>query len=79
MTHWDTLDEGHDVAHEYGHMLGKFDEYVDVDAPDREPVNTGTVMDDESLSFSPRQFTRFAQNLGCFVCDADGAMIPKPY
>ena len=48
-------------------------------ADDGEPLNTGTVMDDESLSFSPCQFTRFAQNPGCFVCDDDGLIIPKPY
>lgn len=79
MTHWYTSNEGLMVAHEYGHMIGKFDEYEDDDAPGREQVETGTLMDNKTCNFSPRQFTRFAQDLGCFVCDENGTMIPKPY
>jgi hypothetical protein len=79
LTHWDTEDPGSTAAHEYGHMIGKYDEYQDPDVPGREQVETGTIMDNNSSTFSPRQFTRFAQDLGCFVCDENGTLIPKPY
>jgi sulfatase maturation enzyme AslB (radical SAM superfamily) len=45
MTNWHTTDSGDVAAHEFGHMLGNQDEYVDVNCPNRNPVNTGTVMD----------------------------------
>lgn len=48
MTTWDTEDSGDVASHEFGHMLGHPDEYEDDDCPDRSPVNTGTVMDDNS-------------------------------
>ncbi|MGW0537410.1 twitch domain-containing radical SAM protein [Streptomyces sp. NPDC003032] len=45
MTLWDTADSGDVAAHEFGHMLGNPDEYSDARCPNRNPVNTGTVMD----------------------------------
>jgi hypothetical protein len=45
MTNWHTTDSGDVAAHEFGHMLGNADEYVDAACPARSPVNTGTVMD----------------------------------
>jgi hypothetical protein len=48
MTHWDTEDTGDVVTHEFGHMLGHPDEYEDAACPRRSPVNTGTVMDDNT-------------------------------
>ncbi|MEO1469865.1 MAG: hypothetical protein AAFV86_12470 [Pseudomonadota bacterium] len=48
MTLWDTNDTGDVASHEFGHMLGHPDEYNDTTCPDRSPVNTGTVMDDNT-------------------------------
>ncbi|MGX7678868.1 hypothetical protein ACSMXN_08210 [Jatrophihabitans sp. DSM 45814] len=48
MTHWDTEDTGDVASHEFGHMLGHPDEYADSACPSRSPVNTGTVMDDNT-------------------------------
>jgi hypothetical protein len=48
MTTWDTSDTGDVVSHEFGHMLGNPDEYADSNCPARSPVNTGTVMDDNT-------------------------------
>jgi hypothetical protein len=48
MTHWWTDDSGDVASHEFGHMLGHPDEYDDDNCPSRNPVNTGTVMDDNS-------------------------------
>jgi len=48
MTTWDTSDSGDVASHEFGHMLGHPDEYAATNCPDRSPVNTGTVMDDNS-------------------------------
>jgi hypothetical protein len=79
MTNWSTLDSAATAAHEYGHMIGKFDEYTDPEVPGREHVETGTIMDDTSSNFSPRQFTRFARNLNCFVCFQNGFVVPTPY
>jgi hypothetical protein len=45
---WDTEDSGNVASHEFGHMLGHPDEYSDDRCPDRSPVDTGTVMDDNS-------------------------------
>ena len=48
MTTWDTSDSGDVAAHEFGHMLGHPDEYTDPNCPGRNPVNTGTVMHDNT-------------------------------
>ena len=67
MTTWDTSDGGNVAAHEFGHMLGNADEYSDTRCPDRDPVNTGTVMDNNSTNVPARLMTRFADNLGSTV------------
>jgi hypothetical protein len=46
ITTWYEQDDGNTVAHEFGHMLGMVDEYVDPHCPHRKPVSTGTVMAD---------------------------------
>jgi hypothetical protein len=48
MTTWDTEDTGDVASHEFGHMLGHPDEYPDSSCPNRSPVSTGTVMDDNT-------------------------------
>ncbi len=48
MTTWDTSDSGDVASHEFGHMLALVDEYKSATCPDRSPVNTGTVMDDNT-------------------------------
>jgi hypothetical protein len=48
MLTWDTSDTGDVASHEFGHMLGLVDEYSDSVCPSRSPVNTGTVMDDNT-------------------------------
>ena len=48
MTTWDTSDTGDVAAHEFGHMIGNADEYSDTACPNRSPVNTGTVMDNNT-------------------------------
>ena len=48
MTTWDTSDTADVASHEFGHMLGHPDEYADAACPARNPVNTGTVMDNNS-------------------------------
>ena len=67
MTTWDTQDTGAVAAHEVGHMLGLVDEYSDSNCPDRSPVNTGTIMDNNSNVVPDRMMTRFANNLGSNV------------
>ncbi len=45
---WDTSDSGDVASHEFGHMLGHPDEYPASNCPNRSPVSTGTVMDDNT-------------------------------
>ncbi len=63
MTTWHTNDNGNVAAHEYGHMLGHVDEYSDGDCPDRDPVNTGTIMDNNTETIPSRLIRRFADRL----------------
>lgn len=48
MTTWDTSDSADVASHEFGHMMGHPDEYADAACPSRNPVNTGTVMADNT-------------------------------
>jgi hypothetical protein len=65
---WDTMDTGAVAAHEFGHMLGNVDEYAEPSVcPNRNPVNTGTVMDNNSNNVPARMMTRFANNIGSNV------------
>ena len=46
---WHTDDPGDVASHEFGHLLGNVDEYSEPSVcPNRNPVNTGTVMDDNT-------------------------------
>jgi bacillopeptidase F (M6 metalloprotease family) len=67
MTTWDTSDTGAVAAHEFGHMQGNPDEYTDAACPARNPVNTGTIMDNNSATIPDRMMTRFADNIGSTV------------
>ena len=68
MTTWDTMDTGNVAAHEFGHMLGLVDEYPEPSrCPNRSPVNTGTVMDNNSNNVPSRMMNRFANNIGSSV------------
>jgi len=64
MTLWDTADTGAVAAHEFGHMHGNPDEYPDAACPGRNPVNSGTVMDNNSNTLPPRLVQRIADNVG---------------
>ena len=67
MTLWDTSDTGNVAAHEFGHMHGNPDEYTSAACPDRNPVNTGTVMDNNSNNLPQRLMQRLADNVGSNV------------
>ncbi|MGW6335882.1 hypothetical protein [Nocardia rhamnosiphila] len=65
---WYTDTDGDTAAHEFGHMLGLPDEYPDSEGcPDRDPVNTGTVMDTSS-NFIPQRLVQW-------VADAIGSTL----
>ena len=64
MTLWDTMDTGDVAAHEFGHMHGNPDEYATAPCPNRSPVNTGTVMDNNSDVVPQRLMERLAANVG---------------
>jgi hypothetical protein len=64
---WDTQDTGNVAAHEFGHMFGLVDEYTDSACTSRSPVNTGTVMDNNSTVVPQRMMNRFATNVGSNV------------
>jgi hypothetical protein len=59
MGEWDTDDTGNVAAHEFGHMLGHPDEYADAACPARNPVSTGTVMDNNTAPVA-RHLNRIA-------------------
>jgi hypothetical protein len=58
--HWFTT-IGSCVAHKFGHMFGLVDEYVDPACPNRNPVNTGTIMDNCSPTIVARFMFAFAR------------------
>ena len=60
---WDTLDTGNIAAHEFGHLIGLPDEYTDSRCPARNPVNTGTVMDNNSNNVPRRMMQTIASNI----------------
>lgn len=66
MTNWEIVQSGRAAAHEYGHMIGHPDEYRDADCPDRDPVNTGTIMD-TGTAIPKRLMELYAPRLGCEV------------
>jgi len=67
---WFTTASAGVAAHEYGHMLGHADEYEeDPPCPDRSPVNTGTIMDNNSANVPSRLLNPFAVRIGTGVPD----------
>lgn len=70
MLNWYTTNGGNVAAHEYGHMLGLVDEYYEnPPCPDRNPVNTGTIMDNNSNNVPARMMQRFANNIGSNIVE----------
>jgi len=67
MTTWDTSDTGAVASHEFGHMLGNPDEYTTNTCPNRSPVNTGTIMDNNSNNIPARLLQGLADNIGSNV------------
>lgn len=70
MLNWDTADTGAVAAHEFGHMLGNVDEYPATNCPGRSPVNTGTIMDNNSNVIPARLLTAFATRVGSNIVNA---------
>ena len=65
---FDDQDPGSTAAHEYGHMFGLVDEYAEDDVcPNRNPKNTGTIMDNNTPTVPARMMNRFATNVGSNV------------
>jgi hypothetical protein len=65
---WDLYDTSASASHEFGHLIGLTDEYsTDPNCPDRNPVNTGSIMDNNSSNIPARMMDRFAQNIGSNV------------
>jgi hypothetical protein len=65
---WDTADTGAAVSHEFGHMLGNPDEYAELPrCPARNPVNSGTIMDNLSGTIPDRLLTRIATDVGSTI------------
>ncbi len=65
---WDTADTGAVASHEFGHMIGNPDEYAEPDrCPARNPVNTGTIMDNNSNTIPARLLTRMGTNVGSSI------------
>lgn len=54
---------GATAAHEFGHMLGLHDEYASATCPNRSPVNTGRIMDNNSNNMDISYFQRFATGI----------------
>uniref|UniRef100_UPI002593FD09 hemopexin repeat-containing protein n=1 Tax=uncultured Ornithinimicrobium sp. TaxID=259307 RepID=UPI002593FD09 len=75
MTTWDTDDTADVAAHEFGHMLGHPDEYPSSACPDRDPVDTGTVMDDNTETVA-RLYERITAFHGAGHVPVAGA--PRP-
>ena len=67
MTNWDTSDSGAVSSHEFGHMIGNPDEYTSATCPSRSPVNTGTIMDNNSNNIPARLLQGLANNIGSNV------------
>lgn len=64
MTLWDTLDTGAVASHEFGHMLGNPDEYTSALCPNRSPVNTRTIMDNNTNNIPSRLMQTLADETG---------------
>jgi hypothetical protein len=64
---WDTMDTAAVASHEFGHLIGLADEYIDTACPMRNPVNSGTVMHNNSNTIPERMMDRFAGNIGSNV------------
>ena len=66
-SNWDSTTSGAVASHEFGHMLGHLDEYSISTCPDRSPVDTGTIMDDNTANIPARMYNQFASELGSNV------------
>jgi bacillopeptidase F (M6 metalloprotease family) len=56
------------AAHEFGHLIGNKDEYqAEGECRGRDPINTGTIMDNNTDNVPARMMQRFADNIGSNV------------